>query len=307
MNWDDMRLFLAVARAGSISGAAKQLGVQHSTVSRRMRSLEEKLGARLVERKKTGYELTVAGENIKQSAMRIEREMLAVDEALLGKDTNLIGPLRVTAINNMASSVLMPMFARFSDEHPQVDLHITVSNMDASLAQREADIAIRLTNSPTETLIGKRLLTVASTIYGSRKYLKKIKHQAAEPKWIGVNCCVFHKTWTRQYRTHQSHNFYSDDTLLTLSAIKQGLGVSYLPCFLGDADPLLERYREPDTQHDLGLWILLHPDLKRTARVLAFRDYMIQGIKGKRDLFEGRLADLKRTNIHGQETVNKSV
>ena len=286
-----MRLFLAVARTGSISGGAKQLGVQHSTVSRRLRSLEEKLGARLIERKKGGYELTAAGENIKQSAIRVEREMLGVDEALLGKDTHLIGPLRVTAINNMASSVLMPMFARFSDEHPQVDLHIIVSNMDASLAQREADIAIRLTNSPTDTLIGKRMLTVASTIYGSREYLKKIKQQSTEPKWIGVNCCVFHKTWTKQYCSHQSHNFYSDDTLLTLSAIKEGLGVSYLPCFLGDANPSLQRYCEPDAQHNLGLWILLHPDLKRTARVLAFRDYMTQSIQQKRDLFEGRLAD----------------
>ena len=291
MNWDDMRLFLAVARTGSISGGAKQLGVQHSTVSRRLRSLEEKLGARLIERKKAGYELTLAGENIKQAAIRVEREMLGVDEALLGKDTHLVGTLRVTAINNMASSVLMPMFARFSDEHPQVDLHIIVSNMDASLAQREADIAIRLTNSPTDTLIGKRMLTVASTIYGSREYLKKIKQQATEPKWIGVNCCVFHKTWTKQYCSHQSHNFYSDDTLLTLSAIKEGLGVSYLPCFLGDANPSLQRYCEPDAQHNLGLWILLHPDLKRTARVLAFRDYMTQSIQQKRDLFEGRLAD----------------
>lgn len=289
MNWDDMRLFLAVARTGSISGAARQLGVQHSTVSRRLRSLEEKLGARLIERKQTGYELTVAGENIKQSALRIEREMLGVDEALLGKDANLVGPLRVTAINNMASSVLMPMFARFSNEHPQVDLHIIVSNMDASLAQREADIAIRLTNSPTDTLIGNRMLTAASTIYGSLEYLTEIKQQAAEPRWIGVNCCVFHKTWTKQYCSHQSHNFYSDDTLLTLSAIKEGLGVSYLPCFLGDADPMLERYCEPDPQHDLGLWILLHPDLKRTARVLAFRDHMIQCIQQKKDLFEGRL------------------
>lgn len=292
MNWDDMRLFLAVARTGSISGAAKQLGVQHSTVSRRMRSLEEKLGARLIERKKTGYELTVAGENIKQSALRIEREMLGVDEALLGKDANLVGPLRVTAINNMASSVLMSMFARFSEKNPQVDLHIIVSNTDASLAQREADVAIRLTNSPTDTLIAKRMLTVASTIYGSGEYLNKIKQQGAEPKWIGVNCCVFHKTWTKQYCTHPSHNFYSDDTLLTLSAIKEGLGVSYLPCFLGDTDPLLARYSEPDPQHDLGLWILLHPDLKRTARVLAFRDFMIQSIQEKKELFEGRL--LKR-------------
>ncbi len=289
MNWDDMKLFLAVARCGSISGGAKQLGVQHSTVSRRLRAMEEKLGTRLVERKRSGYELTPAGDQIKQSALQIEREMLAVDETLLGKDANLVGPLRVSAINNMASSVLMPIFARFSATHPRVELHINVSNMDVSLAQREADIAIRLTNSPIDTLIGKRMLTVASTIYGNREYLENVRQRGGEPRWIGVSCCQFHKSWTKQYGQQQAHSFYSDDTLLTLAAIREGLGVSYLPCFMGDTEPLLQRYSDPDPRHDLGLWVLLHPDLKRTARVLAFRDYLIRNIEEQRELFEGRL------------------
>ena len=285
MNWDDMKLFLAVARTGSISGAAKKLDVQHSTVSRRLKSLQENLGARLVERKNNTYELTAAGENIKQSALRIEREMLSVDDALLGKDAALRGDLRVTAINNMASTVLMPMFAEFSQQHPLVNLRIIVSNDDISLAQHEADIAIRLSNTPTDTLIGKRVLTVASTIYGSGDYIKQL--QQKEPHWIGVDCCNFHKSWTKQYCQHPSHNFFSDDTLLTLSAIKADLGVSYLPCFLGDAEPQLARYCEPDDAHDLGLWILLHPDLKRSARVLAFREHMIKSIQQRRALFEG--------------------
>ena len=287
MNWDDLRLFLAVARTGSISGAAKQLDVQHSTVSRRMRQFEQKLGTRLIERKQGGYELTPAGESVKEAASHIEREVLTVDGALHDIDTNLVGPLRVTAINNMASSVLMPMFARFSKLHPQIELHVIVSNLDASLAQREADVAIRLTNSPTDTLIGKRLVTVASTIYGSRSYLEKLHEQGGEPKWIGVECCGFHKTWTKQSCGEQTHNFISDDTLLTLSAIREGLGVSILPCFMGDTDPLLERYCDPDPAFNLGLWVLLHPDLKRTARVLAFRDFMSEAINDKKDLFEG--------------------
>ncbi len=287
MNWDDIRLFLAVARTGSISGGAKQLGVQHSTVSRRIRQLEEKIGARLIERKKSGYELTPAGEKVKQAALRMESEIISVDDTLLGKDTTLVGPLKVTAINNMASSILMPMFAEFSKQHPQVDLHIIVSNTDASLVEREADIAIRLTNSPTDTLIGKQMVTVASTIYGSRDYLKQHKKQGGEPKWIGVNCCGFHKAWTKQACKDQSFDFYSDDTLLTLSAVREGLGLSFLPCFMGDSDPQLERYADPDPEHNLGLWILLHPDLKRTARVLAFRDHMVQSIHQQRPLFEG--------------------
>ena len=287
MNWDDLRLFLAVARTGSISGAAKQLGVQHSTISRRVRQFEEKLGTRLLDRKKDGYALTPAGENIKETAKRIEREVLGVDGGLPGKDTHLAGPLRITAINNMASSILMPIFASFSEKHPLVELHIAVSNSDASLSQREADVAIRLTNSPTDTLIGKRVVTVASAIYGSRAYLEQLRHQGTEPKWIGVECCGFHKAWTKQACGEQTHNFISDDTLLTMAAIKEDLGVSILPCFMGDADPALERYCEPDPAYDLGLWVLLHPDLKRTARVLAFRDHMTGAIKEQRDLFEG--------------------
>lgn len=287
MNWDDMRLFLAVARTGSISGAAKQLAVQHSTVSRRIRKFEEQLGSRLLERKTGRYELTQAGENVKQAAARIEREVLGVDAALLGKDAQQVGPLKVAALNNMASSVLMPMFASFSKKRPQVELHIIVSNIDASLSQREADVAIRLTNTPTDTLIGNRIVTVASCIYGSRSYLEQLGEQGGEPRWIGVDCCGFHKTWTKQSCAGQSHNFYSDDTQLTNSAIREGMGVSILPCFMGDADPLLERYGNPDPAYNLGLWVLLHPDLKRTARVLAFRDHMTQAINEKKDLFEG--------------------
>lgn len=289
MNWDDMRLFLTVARTGSISGAARQLGVQHSTVSRRMRQFEEKLGTRLLERKTGRYELTQAGENVKEASSRIEREVLSVDGALLGKDAQQVGPLKIAALNNMASSVLMPMFASFTRQRPQIELHIIVSNVDVSLSQREADVAIRLTNTPTDTLIGKRIVTVASCIYGSPSYLQQLRKQGGEPRWIGVECCGFHKAWTKQSSRVHSHNFYSDDTQLTHAAIREGMGVSILPCFMGDADPLLERYAEPDPAYNLGLWILLHPDLKRTARVLAFRDHMVQAINEKRDLFEGRL------------------
>jgi len=284
-----MRLFLAVARSGSISGAAKQLAVQHSTVSRRMRKLEQQLGARLIERKKNGYELTEAGEKIRQAALRIESEVIGVDNALLGKDTQLVGELRVSAINNMASTILMPMFAEFSKQHPQVELHVIVSNLDASLPQREADVAIRLTNNPTDTLLGKRMVTVTSAVYCERDYLQDLQQKGHEPQWLGVNCCQFHKSWTRQSCGAQAYRFYSDDTLLTLAALREGLGVSWLPCFMGDAEPTLARYSEPDAEHDLGLWILMHPDLRHTARVLALRDYIVREVQLKSAVFEGKL------------------
>jgi len=288
MNWDDLKLFLAVAREGSISGGARQLGVQHSTVSRRLRALETELGVRLIERKKSGYALTASGESLRLAAYKMEHEVLEIDSTLVGKDAaRLTGKLRVTAINNMASTVLMPMFSSFSKRYPDVDLHIMVSNKYASLSEREADIAIRLTNTPMETLIGKRLITVASTVYGGRTYLARLTAEGGKPRWLGVECCDFHQSWTKNACDGRHHNFFVDDTLLTIAALREGLGVAYLPCFMGDSDPELERYCAPDPNLDLGLWLLFHQDLKRTARVLAFRDHMTEVVEAQRDLFEG--------------------
>jgi len=288
MNWDDLQLFLAVARTGSVSGAARRLAVQHSTVSRRLHKFEESLGVRLIERKKSGYELTEAGEALRQSAERIEQEVLEVDGRVQGKDTQLSGPLRVTAINNMASTVLMPMFAEFSRKHPAVELHLLVSNADVSLPEREADVAIRLTNHPSETLIGKRLVTVSSTIYGHQDYIRRLNDHGEPPEWLGVTCCVFHRSWTRQHCEQADHRVYSDDTLLTQAALREGLGVSFLPCFMGYSDPLLARYCAPDPAHDLGLWLLWHPDLRRTARLSAFCDHMKEAVLNQQRLFMGQ-------------------
>jgi DNA-binding transcriptional LysR family regulator len=292
MNWDDLRLFLAVARSGSISGAARQLDLQHSTLSRRMRRLEQDLGVRLFDKVPSGYALTTAGEDLMEAADRMEREVLSVDGALSGTDLKLSGPLRVTAIDNMATTVLMPMFTGFSRAYPGVTLHLMVSNSDLSLAQREADVAIRLTNTPPETLIGKRVLTVASAVYGSPEYIQQLRNDGGEHQWLGVECCVFHKSWTRQAWGDRLHRFYVDDTLLTQAALREGIGLSILPCFMGDPDPALARYSEPQPEWGLGLWILLHPDLKRTARVLAFRDHMVEAIKAQVDLFAGRMTEI---------------
>ena len=289
MNWDDLRLFLAVARSGSISAGARRLDLQHSTVSRRLRRLEQRLGVRLFDKVPTGYALTGAGEELMSRAEGMEREVVAVDGALSGRDLRPTGPLRVTAVDNMATTVLMPMFVAFSRRYPEVVLHLMVSNSDLSLAQREADVAIRLSNTPPETLVGRRVVTVASAVYASPRYLERLAAQGGEPQWLGVECCAFHRSWTRQACGDQPHRLYVDDTLLTQAALREGTGVSILPCFLGDADPALARYGGPRAEWDLGLWILLHPDLRRTARVLAFRDHMVEAIEAQRGLFEGRL------------------
>jgi len=289
MQWDDARIFLAVARQGSFSGAAKGLGVQHSTVSRRIRALEEGLATPLVERKASGYVLTEAGEELKLSALRIERELLSFEGSVGGQADDAAGELRVTAIANMASTILMPYFARFSAAYPKIDLNIQVTNDSVRLSEREADVAIRQTNTPQDTLIGTRLVTVASAVYGSIDYCAAVKSGKAEEKWIGVDCCDYHRNWTKRAWPQAEHAFFVDETSLTLAALKEGLGVGFLPCFLGDIDPALARFREPEAQHELGLWLLYHRDLRNTKRVTLFREHMLREIKQAQKLFEGAL------------------
>ncbi len=289
MNWDDLKYFLAVAREGSISGAGQKLGVQHSTVSRRLRSLEKQMNTQLVERKNSGYELTSAGEILKSTALSMESELLKADGALTDKESQLAGKLRVTAFSSMASTLLMPMFARFTKKYPKIELHIKVSNTHAKLSEREADIALRLTNKPRDTLIGKRLVTIASTVYGSQKYLKKLETDGIKPTWLGALCCEYHQKWTQLSSQGTALSFYTDDTMVTQAALREDMGLAYLPCFSGDADPVLERYCLPEEKMALGLWLLFHPDFKRNAKILAFRKHMVEEISQEMALFEGKL------------------
>lgn len=287
MQWDDLRIFLAVAREGSISAAAKRLAVQHSTVSRRLRTLEQDLGTPLLERRTSGYVLTEAGEELKLSAGKIEVQILEFEGAVGGQDSGASGELKVTAINNMASSVLMPMFTRFSARYPDIELHVQVSNKFVRLAERDADIAIRLTNTPTDTLVGTRLATVSSAVYGARDYCANVWAGQAAKKWLGIECCGFHMSWTREACPGHRHSLFVDDTLLTVAALRQGAGLAYLPCFMGDGDPSLVRFCAPETRHDLGLWLLYHRDLRRTKRVRLFREHMLREVADVAAVFEG--------------------
>jgi DNA-binding transcriptional LysR family regulator len=287
MDWDDARMFLAFARDGSFSAAAKRLGVQHSTISRRIHALEKDLATPLLERSATGYVLTEAGEQLSESAARMERELLSFEAASSGQSDAPSGELHVTAIANMASTVLMPLFARFNAAYPSIDLRLEVTNNSVRLAERDADVALRQTNTPGETLIGTRLVTVSSAVYGSVEYCAAVASGRAAEKWVGVDCCDYHRNWTKQAWPQLDHSFCVDDTSLTVAALKEGLGVGFLPCFLGDNDPSLVRFREPEKKHELGLWLLYHRDLKRTKRVTLFRQHMQREIEALSPVFDG--------------------
>ncbi|MEM7020729.1 MAG: LysR family transcriptional regulator, partial [Pseudomonadota bacterium] len=157
IDWDDLRFFLAVARTGTVTGAARRLSVNHSTVTRRITAFEKKVGVRLFERLSTGYVTTPAGEDVLNHAERMETEFNAMERHIAGRDDKLGGPLCVTAPATLINNLFMPHIARFIEIYPDIELQLMASYENINLNRREADIAIRITNNPSENLVGRRL------------------------------------------------------------------------------------------------------------------------------------------------------
>jgi len=289
-NWDDLRFFLAVARKGSVRAAATALGVDHSTVSRRIDAFENRLEVRLFERLPKGYLITQAGEEMLQPAERIESEVAAIGRRVVGRDTRLSGLLRVTLPGLLGQKLLMPDLLAFCEANKEIQLEITSSNSMANLSRREADVAIRLTNDPPENLVGRRILRCAKAIYASKGYLAghDIAGGADKLAWIGWNDVVSDPQWVREspYPMAPARNRISE-VMLQLEAAKAGMGLAKLPCFLGDTEPALCRLPPAKSIPDRELWILSHEDLRHTARVRHFSEFMARAIQAKRDLLEG--------------------
>ena len=303
MDWDDLRIFLALTRTRSVRAAASILGVNNSTVSRRIRTFEQRLGVRLFERLPTGYTLTSAGEDMLGSTLQVEEEIQALERRVLGQDSRLTGELRVTMPDILATRLLMPSFASFTQTYSNIELEVIVSDEQLNLTKREADVAIRMTNDPPEHLVGRRLLRHASTAYASSDYLTQ--HQVktdltdvTDPadftdltglNWIGWEDMIPYPRWVKESPfpaipvRHRLNN-----GMLQLEAIKAGMGIGMLSCFIGDREPALRRLPPGTPQLGREIWILTHPDLRNTTRVRTFMDYMATAILAQRDLIEGR-------------------
>ena len=290
-DWDDYRYFLAVARKGSIRAAAAALRVNHSTVSRRIDAFEDRAHARLFERLPSGYVLTEAGEHILELVERIEADAIAVGRRLAGRDSELSGTLRVTLPNTIATRLVMPDLVAFSDAYPDIDLVIDVSLSMADLARREADVAIRVSNDPPGNLVGRRLVKYARAIYASEEYLARhdVVSGTEKLEWIGWNDTVTKPQWVRESPypdavvRHRVPN-----TMAHLEAARNGMGICMLPCFIGDTEPTLRRLPPGHAEPDREIWLVTHEDLRRTARVRHFMDFVADAILAKRDLLEGR-------------------
>lgn len=283
-DWDDLRYILEVARTGSVSGAAQRLGVNHSTVSRRINAYENKHDVRLFERLPQGYEMTQAAENIYQYALEIEERTLLVERSLFGRDTRLQGRLCVTAFYEMAN-LLMPHFGEFRQAYPEIDLELFVTKEIRDLAAREADVAIRGTPNPPETLVGKKIADSVSGIYTSEAYESCRTQRHAVVLWRDETAPP---AWVTTHFPDAAVALRVDDVVTMREAVKQGLGIARMPCWIADRDPRLLRMALDATENPWGIWVLVHADLRSTARVRVMRDFLIEKLALYQGLIEGR-------------------
>jgi len=293
LEWSDLTVILAVCRAGSLSGAARMLGCNHSTIFRKINTIEQKTGVRFFERLPDGYAMTEAGETALRYAERIENEVHSLGREILGQDMRLQGKIRVTAPEGITTNISPKLFAEFCRIHPDVFIEIAGGTFALDLSRREADVAIRATSKPPDTSLGRKICDFRFGVYSSPRYLKQNKGKPIQDQ----NWCLIQGTvdwlvpliWKKKAHGERQIVFSSSASLAVLNAAAEGMGLTMMPCYLADANKRLVRVGEPAEALTLELWILTHPDLRHTARVKALIAFLYDALKKESALFEGKL------------------
>src|SRR5215204_2850995 len=291
--WDAFRLVKAIAEARTLPGAAGLIGVNHSTVFRRLGQIEDALGGRLFERHRTGYALTPAGEEMVSLAQQMDEHNTAFTRKIAGQEVSPSGELRITTNDSLLVHLLMPLLARFRQQCRDVRLDIVLSNQALNLSKRDADVAVRATDHPPENLVGRRAATLAWALYGRATDFPEpasIDLPALyERSWValGDNMAVKAARFVREHVAPE-RIVYKVNTVLGLTeAVEAGIGIGPLPCFIADARPALVRLAPPNPDFSTGLWLLTHPEVRHSARVRAFLDFLAAEIAKLRKHLEG--------------------
>ena len=284
MNWDDLRYFLALARARTVSAAGRDLLVKHTTVSRRIKALEQGLGTRLFDHLPDGYAMTPAGENLYQNALIMEEQAHAVDRQVFGLDAQLQGNLVLTASHDVFSRLVIPQLGMFRKAYPGIELQLLSSTGLADLSARQADIALRLTPKPPDYLIGKQVMPLGIGIYASRQYLESNPQPNHLVLW---NDEVEKPEWAQQNFPEADVVIRANDVTTLLACLNNNMGVTMLPCYIGETATELYRLDLPLAASTWGVWVLSHVDLRATARVRACREFLVDIIEQQQVIIAG--------------------
>ncbi len=285
-NWDDLRYYLAVARRGTVSAAARELGVSHATVLRRIDQLESDLGVKLFKRLQTGYRLSESGAVLYDAAVEIEAGLRTLQARVQGRDDELAGTIRVAQTENVVVD-LYPLYAEFSARHPDIKLEVLLSPSVVNLNKLEADVAIRQTESPDELLVGRRVGRVRFGAYASASYLSRFgtSPAIAELDWVlwdrkvsnwGLEDSCFHQLYRQvaQPRVVMETASYTE----IVSAIRAGMGAGFL------SDEIVHQHQDLrpipgcTIATSTSLWVLTHRDLRNVRRIACFMRFISQGL-----------------------------
>ncbi|NEJ71536.1 LysR family transcriptional regulator [Rhizobium phaseoli] len=292
MNWDDVRIFLAVARTGQILAASKRLGLNHATLSRRLTSLEEALKTRLFIRRTNGCELTAEGEVFLASAERMETEMLAAQAKLGHTDTAIAGTVRVGAPDGFGVSFLAPRMGRLIERHPALKIQLVPVPRSFSLSQREADIAITLERPEQGRLVSSKLTDYTLGLYASRDYLASrgtpadIDALKAHPRIGYVEDLIFTASLNFSGEVMRSWDagFEISTAIGQTEAVRSGAGIGILHDYIARQYPELQRIL-PEVSIRRAYWTTYHETARDLVRVRSVVDFLQELVSAERQIF----------------------
>jgi DNA-binding transcriptional LysR family regulator len=292
--WDDFRLVKAIAEARGMPGASDRLGINQSTVFRRLGQIEAALGSTLFERHRAGYALTPMGEEMVALAQRFDIDITAFTRKIAGQEIAPEGELLVTTNDSLLVHLLTPLFAKFHAAYPRMRLEVVLANQALNLSKRDADVAIRATDNPPENLVGRRVAKIAWALYGRASDFPILGRndpaKLAERRWVSLSDSLLTLKAVRYVQQHvpMERNVYRVNAVLGLAeAVEAGIGIGHLPCFVADARPELIRLAPPEPEFAADLWLLTHRDLRQSARVRALLDFLATEIVKKKSFIEG--------------------
>ena len=286
IDWDDMRTVLAMVREGTLAGAGAALGVNYTTVARRIRRAEDAIGEKLFERLAGGYRPTETGLLVAEHASGMESQQDDLLRQLQGRDTSLTGTLTITAPQLIIGRILAPTIERYRSRYPDVSLRVRATNELLNLHRREADLAVRISENPGDTLTGLRLCEQMAASFATPELAD---HLASNPdaiiEWIRPESSpdVPSEALAKYPNSHVA--LVTDDIVAMMGLACEGLGVVRLPMSLGRTTPGLVQvpFLPPHPYPDI--WLVGHPDVWKSAKATAFRQILVPDIRAIRDMF----------------------
>lgn len=302
LEWNDLRLILAIARAGSLAGAAREMGQTHSTMFRRINAVEEKTGVRFFERHASGYVPTDAGKTALDYGERVEAEFNALGLEVLGADGKLRGRVRLTSPEAFAEDIAPAMLARFLAKNPEIAVDLSPGHGAVDMSKREAEVAIRATRSPPEASFGKKIGVFRFALYSTDAYLAQAgERPLKEHDWCAIEGTAgWMSPWA--FPTPEAalarFRFQSRASRAVLNAVAEGVGLALLPCYFADRYETVIRASDPIKTLDLTLWVLTHPDLRGTARVRALMNHLYEELGETAALYAGETKGPEGINLY---------